>query len=57
MGTNRSVAGNDTVLAASMRQTAVATVLFRRNARRFRHSAAGDPSAHTSKGEPGAVRG
>ena len=53
MGTNQSVGGNDTVLAALMRQT----VLFSRNARRFRHSAAGDPRAYTSKGEPGAVRG
>ena len=53
MGPNQSVAGNDTVLTALMRQT----VLFRRNARCFRHSAAGDPRAYTSKGEPGAVRG
>ena len=57
MGTNQTVAGNDTVLSTLMRQTAAATVLFGRNARSFRHSAAADPSAHASKGEPGAVRG
>jgi hypothetical protein len=57
MGTNQSVADNDTVLTALMRQTAAATMLFSRNARRFRHSAGADPSAYTSKGEPGAVRG
>jgi hypothetical protein len=57
MGTNQSVAGNDTVLTALMRQTAAATMLFSRSARRFRYSAAADPSAYTSKGEPGAVRG
>jgi hypothetical protein len=57
MGTNQSVAGNGTVLTALMRQTAAVTVLFSRNARCFRHSAAADPSACTSKGEPGAVRG
>ena len=57
MGTNQTVAGNDINLTALMRQTAAATVLFSRNARRFRHSAAADPSACTSKGEPGAVRG
>ena len=57
MGTNQTVAGNDTVLSTLMRQTAAATVLSSRDARRFGHSAGDDPSACTSKGEPGAVRG
>lgn len=62
MGTNQSGADNDTALAALMRETAAATALFSRNARRFKRSdidawcAASGPSAYTSKGEPGAVR-
>jgi hypothetical protein len=57
MGTNQSVGGKDTVLTALMRQTAAVAAMFGRNARSFRHSAAADPSAYASKGEPGAVRG
>jgi predicted DNA-binding transcriptional regulator AlpA len=110
MGTNPSVANDDTALTALARETAAATVdtvlaelrrrpivhpewlslqdaaaytgyseqqfsdfvkrgiapksiLFSRNARRFKRSdvdawcAAGGPSAYSSKGDPGAVRG
>ena len=46
MRADTNVADGDTPLAAPMRETAAATV----------DSAAGSPSAYSSKGEPGAVR-